>query len=430
MGEYTHLMCDTQQRQHIREANEEALVRYLASGTKEQAQAFGIELEHTIIHTDGSAVSYAETHGIEWILNELTQFYPEITRDRDGDLLGLALADQTVTLEPAGQIELSAGPFTSLAQAYEVFESFHQRLSAIVEPHNMQVSTLGYHPCAQACKLTLIPKKRYQFMNRYFSARGPWGPRMMRGSASTQVSIDYTSEADCARKMRTALRLVPLLALITDNAPFFEGGKRPHQLMRTEIWEGCDPDRCGLVPNAIDTLLSWHSYAQFVLDVPAILTPCCEDEWCYSKEHFGSIYADRVMQQADVEHALSMIFTDVRLKTYLELRPADALPVEYVIAYTALIHGLFSHEASLDALDEAFDGIRASDVMAAKTALMTEGYQAHVYGRPVADLVDLLINLAHDGLSCTDRAFLEPLTTLVEHRTTLAEETLKALRQE
>ena len=412
--------------QPAREENEEAIAAYLASGAKPRAEAFGIELEHTIVRSDGGAVPYTGEHGIEWILGELAGDYPKLTRDEEGDLLGVARASEAVTLEPAAQIELSAGPFTSLAEARATFEAFDERLSAIVEPRGMHVTTFGYHPTARAKELSLIPKKRYKFMNLYFDEIGPWGPRMMRGSASTQVSIDYTSEEDCARKTRTALRIAPLLALVTDNAPFFEGDRRPHPLMRTEIWEGCDPDRCGLVPNAVDVPLTWRRYARFVLDLPAILTPCERGGWCYSERSFGEIYADQPMGHAEVEHALSMVFTDARLKTYLELRPADAMPIPYVIAYAALVRGLFLDESSLEALDEAFEGVGSADVAAAKQALMAEGYEARVYGRKAADLAELLVAVAFEGLREEDRAFLEPLSDLVDRKTTLADEALAA----
>ncbi len=407
--------------QPAREENVEAITSYLAGGSKSRAESFGIELEHTIVRDDGGAVPYVGRHGVEWILRELMRDYPDATFDAEGDLLGVARPGEAVTLEPAAQLELSAGPFDDLGAAQEAFEAFEDRLAAIIGQHGMRVETLGYHPTARAADLALIPKKRYKFMNLYFSEIGLWGPRMMRGSASTQVSIDYTSEADCARKMRAALVAGPLLALMTDNAPRFEGAARPHPLMRTEIWKGCDPDRCGLVPDAVDVPLTWRRYAEFVLDVPAIIRPCEQEEWCYTERTFGEVYADRPMERAEAEHALSMIFTDARLKTYLELRPADAMPVPYVIAYAALVKGLFLGEGSLDALEALFDGVHAADVGAAKRALMAEGYNARVYGRPAAALTDELTEIARGGLSDADAAYLAPIARLVERRETLAD---------
>ena len=116
-----------------------------------------------------------------------------------------------------------------------------------------------------------------------------------------------------------------------------------------------------------------------------------------------------------------MQFPDVRLKTYLEIRPADSMAIPYVIAYAALIKGLFYNEGCLQQLEALFADVDANAFEMAKDALMEHGYDAHVYGMPVADLCDRVINLAESSLNPDDRALLEPLSSLVEQQTTLAD---------
>ena len=409
--------------QPARESNIDAIVAYFESGIKPSGSPgeLGIELEHTIVHDDLSPVPYSGEHGVAWVLEQLRAEYPRATTDLHGDLLGVARPGEAVTIEPAAQLELSAGPFADLASAREAFEAFEQRLERILAPAGEQVLTVGYHPTAAARDLELIPKRRYQFMNLYLGEKDTCGPCMMRGSASTQVSIDYMSTADCLRKLRLAFALVPVLSLVTDNAPRFEGAKRAHKLVRTAIWQHVDNDRCGLVPGVLDPDFDLRRYAAYILDAPAILVPCRKEQWCYSDRTFGDIYAERTMTRAEVEHAVSMFFTDVRLKTYVEIRPADAMPVPYVIAYAALIKGLFYDAASLDALDALFAGVRAADLDAAKADLMRKGYDAEVYGRPAGALCDEVLAIAERGLDEEDRAFLSPLARLIERRTTLAD---------
>lgn len=409
--------------QPARESNIDAIVAYFESGIKPSGSPgeLGIELEHTIVHDDLSPVPYSGEHGVAWVLEQLRAEYPRATTDLHGDLLGVARPGEAVTIEPAAQLELSAGPFADLASAREAFEAFERRLERILKPAGERVLTVGYHPTAAARDLELIPKRRYQFMNLYLGEKDTCGPCMMRGSASTQVSIDYMSTADCLRKLRLAFALVPVLSLVTDNAPRFEGAERAHKLVRTAIWQHVDNDRCGLVPGVLDPDFDLRRYAAYILDAPAILVPCRKEQWCYSDRTFGDIYAERTMTRAEVEHAVSMFFTDVRLKTYVEIRPADAMPVPYVIAYAALIKGLFYDEASLDALDALFAGVRAADLEAAKAELMRKGYGAEVYGRPAGALCDEVLAIAERGLDEGDRAFLSPLARLIEQRTTLAD---------
>ena len=408
--------------QPARQKNIDALVQFFESGIKPRGShgKLGIELEQIIVRDDNSPVSYSEEHGVAWLLSQLSESYPKKTIDDEGDLLGVARRGEAITIEPAAQVELSAGPFDTLSHAYSVFSEYEQLLQDTLSPKGMRVVAQGYHPSATARSLELIPKTRYDFMNRYLGAKDIYGPCMMRGSASTQISIDYTSTDDCLRKMRLAYALVPLLSLICDNSPVFEGAPRSHKLMRTDIWRHTDCDRCGLVPGALDKNFTLERYAEFVLDTPAIVMPN-DGGWAYSEKTFGDIYANRVMTQQEIEHAVSMQFPDVRLKTYLEIRPADSMPIPYVIAYAALIKGLFYSPESLDELDQLFEDVTAESFEAAKDDLMERGYGATVYGKPVAALCDSLMSIARKALSDEDAAFLEPLSQLVQKRTTLAD---------
>ena len=414
---------ETSGGQPARASNIDAIVAYFESGITPAGTAgeLGIELEHTLVHDDMSPVAYSGPYGVEWLLGQLEAEFPRTTRDPEGDLLGVARPGEAVTIEPAAQVELSAGPFASLEDARATFERFERTLDDVLAPHGERALTVGYHPSAKALDLELIPKRRYKFMNLYLGEKGPFGPRMMRGSASTQVSIDYWSTADCLRKLRLAFALVPLFSLVCDNAPVFEGAPRTHELVRTEIWRYCDPDRCGLVPGVMDPGFDLRRYAEYLLDTPAILIPCRKEQWCYSERTFGEIYAERTMTRAEVEHAVSMVFNDVRLKTYIEIRPADAMPVPYVVAYAALIKGLFYHVENLDALDALFEGVDGAAVEAAKDALMAAGYEAEVYGRPAAELVDEVMALARRGLAADEQDYLEPLAQLAAQRVTLAD---------
>lgn len=416
---------DEKSEQQIREQNITAIVDYFESGIKSTASKVGIELEHILVTDECRPVSYSEHQGVKWLLEQLLKDYPEASYDDHGDLLGLSRSCEAITLEPAAQVELSAGPYADLHQAQKTFEAFEQQLADILGPVGKRVLTLGYHPSTKVADLELIPKRRYKFMNLYLSNVSKYGPYMMRGSASTQIAIDYTSVDDCLRKLRLANALVPIISLITDNTPYFEGAPRPHGLMRTEIWQYCDPDRCGLVSGVMDKGFTLRDYAEYVMRTPAILVPCKLHEWCYAEETFEDIYRKKTMGLPEVEHALSMLFNDVRLKTYIEIRPGDAMPLPYVIAYAAFIKGLFYCAENLDFMDELFANVGSADVNEAKGALMASEYDAEVYGRPVADLASDLMAAARCGLNENERALLDPLAHLVNERTTLAQLSLK-----
>ena len=325
-----------------------------------------------------------------------------------------------MTIEPAAQLELSAGPYEFIGEITPDFSAFEREVTALLEPYGKRLCLLGYHPTARVDDLELIPKQRYRYMDAHFASIGPWGRRMMRGTASAQVSIDYFSVEDCLRKLRLTTALAPLFALVCDNTPWFEGEPSPHHMMRTEVWRGCDPTRCGIVPGVMDEGFTLEAYAQYVLGTPAIFIANADGGHSATNKTFGQLAEDAPMDLAAVEHALSLMFNDVRLKQYIEIRAADAMPLPYVVSYAGLVKGLFYSEANLDALDELLQGTAADDVEQAKTQLMAHGYDATVYGQPAAELVDQLFEMADNGLSHSDRMQMMPLKQLARTRKTLA----------
>lgn len=404
----------------IHARNVEAIAEYCTSGIKSECKDIGIELEHTLIHENGDPVSYSGKHGAEWVLSKLADSFPKKSIDDEGNLLGLASDMGTVTLEPASQIELSAGPFENLDMAAQSYLLFEEALRNVVEPEGIKVLGIGYHPTRKAADLNIIPKARYDLMNDYLGSISEFGICMMRGSAATQVAIDYCSLDDCFRKLRLASACVPVFSLICDNSPTFEAQPRKHRLVRTEIWNKCDPARCGIIPGVMEPDFTLEKYAEYLLGVPAIfeITPTGRNA---TDKSFDELFADKVMNERDVEHALSLLFNDVRLKTYIEIRPADAMPARYVISYAALIKGLFYSNASLDILDEAFEGVTNEAIAEAKSALMEKGYDADIYGRPVAHIADKLIKAAESALDDIEKPYLQELGELVDSRKTLAD---------
>ena len=401
----------------------EAIVNFFESGVKkpDDPVRLGVELEHILVGEHMAPVPYSDEHGSRWLLEQFQELLPETTYGEGGALIGVAGPGMALTLEPAAQFELSAGPYEYANEIPTDFERFERKATALLKPYGYRLITLGYHPKAHVDDLELIPKRRYQFMDEHFQAIGPYGRRMMRGSAATQVSIDYSSERDCLRKMRLASGLVPVISLMCDNSPAFEAEKRTHKLVRTKIWRECDPARCNLVPGIMEPNFSFERYATYVLNTPAIFGIDEQGKSFATEKTFAELYEGRDMQRCDVEHVLSLFFNDVRLKTYIEIRPADSMPLPFVTAYAAMLKGLFYDESSLDELDDLLDGVNAEAVEQAKTDLMTSGYDATVYGRPVGEIADKLFEIARNGLSRTESTCLVPLEQMVHSHRTLAD---------
>lgn len=396
------------------------LVDFYKSGIKQDQSALGVELEYTLVKNSGEQVKYDDEFGQKWLMEQLMDEYPTPMCDEVGHLIGIRNKRDSITLEPCGQFELSAGPFKEVEEVRSAFMSFITKVSKLVVPHDMFLHALGYHPSKRAQDLEIIPKVRYALMNEYFLKTSPLGIRMMRATGSTQVSIDYDSERDCLRKLRLAFLCVPIFALLTDNTPYFEGKQRTHHLMRTEVWEDCDKSRCGLVPGVLDSDFSFEKYAKYVLSGPAMFEMYGSEGHVSGRPIF-EIYKDKKMDFEQCANASSHFFNDVRLKNFIEIRPADALPIDHMSAYVALIKGLFYGCGSLDALEDLFGYQSEEFYENAKLALQKDGFDAIVYGMNADVLSKKIIEIAHRGLLPHEQKFLGPLERIADDKMTLAD---------
>lgn len=405
----------------------QALIDFFNEGCKGvgNCKLLGLEVEHFVITGDGTPMAYESMRdlpGVRDLLAYLSRWFPDEQRNERGDLLGLVGEDGSVTLEPAAQLEISAAPKTSVVEIEALYKRFRERAEAFAQPFDVHLENAGYHPNRRADELSLIPKRRYDFMDRYFSSIGSHGMRMMRGSASTQVSLDFADEADAVRKIRVASALAPVLAAIADNTRTYEGRPNHVPIRRLQLWREVDDKRCGTIPGVFERDFGFGAYADWLLRTPPVFVTCpavADPTDNTLREAFdvpaSEAYGDAPMTRADVEHVASMFWPDVRLKQFVEVRPADCLPADCVPGYVALIKGLFYSEASLAAIEEALgvhDGVwplSTSAVSGAISAIQTEGFEADIYGRSLVAWENLLFGLAREALDSDERPYLEPL---------------------
>lgn len=413
--------------------NRERLISFFESGTKKATELgnLGVEVEHFVVAQDGTPISYEPTDanvGIRDVLDHLSAWYPHKTFNSRHDLLGLLGEEGSITLEPAAQLELSAAPYKRIADVKGAYERFRNRVDSFLEARGARIRTGGYHPTRRAQEMTLIPKERYAYMDSYFARIGTHGDRMMRASASTQVSVDYVNEADAVRKMRVAAALAPILAAICDNTRTYEGKDNNMPIRRLTLWREVDGLRCGTIPHIFEEGFGFGAYADWLLGVPPIFVtrPASDDPHGARIRPFfvqpaAEAYSDSPMDDADVEHLISMFWPDVRLKRFVEIRPADCVPQEQVLGYTALIKGIFYSEESLSAVEEELGvdaqtrathgawGITNEDVTNAIAQIQERGLSAEVYGKHILSWERQLFSLAYRALPPNERVYLAPL---------------------
>jgi glutamate--cysteine ligase len=416
----------------LEEENKQRLIQYFKEGCKpSKTNDLGMEIEHFIVRSDTKqAVSFYGKHGISYLLEELSGYYAKQNLLVSKDRLSFSVPDFTITLEPAAQLEISIAPMEHISDIEQTYRQFYEVLLQLITPLGYECAACGYQPASTASELTLIPKQRYEYMNQYFLNFGTGGMQMMTGTASTQISLDFTSETDFRRKIQAAYLLMPYLKLLTDNTPVFEGEKNTMPLRRTEIWNRVDQARTGILPNVFSPQFGFSDYVDYLWNLPLIFLPydigqtvCASylygdrdelDIYTAKKTTKELFFAQR-LQKDSILHILSMAFPDVRVKNYLELRGADSLPLPLALGYAALVKGLLYSESVLDGCADAITALHICEtsVTDAEQALMKLGWEAVIYAKPVRTGIRELLTCAASHLPPAERHYLDAFDAVI-----------------
>lgn len=391
----------------------ERIAEFIKDGEKpENLFKIGVEIEHIIVRNENlHSVTYYEEDGIESILKKLMNkgYKPKYEGEY---LIGLEGVEGTITLEPGGQLEISIRPCSSLQEVEEIYLDFLKKVIPILEEQNQLLMAIGYHPRTSIKDIPFNPKKRYRYMAEYFEAKGIYAHNMMKGTASLQVVIDYRDEEDFIKKFRVANFLSPLFHLITDNAPIFEGKIYEKNSIRSQIWENTDKDRSGVIMDSSEGPFGYKNYAKYILDTPPILI-IKDGEIIGTKDKKAKDLIDiNTATDEEIDHILSMVFPDVRVRRYIEIRMGDALPYPLNLGYVALIKGIFYNDIVLKYLFEMTKGVEEEKVRLAKQSIEEKGFEGRFKCKSVNDFIPILFDLAKKGLDEEEKKYLESLEKL------------------
>ncbi len=345
----------------------EQLVIPMAKGEKPR-EAWRIGTEHEkIVYAlaDHHAPSYDETGGIHDLLMALTQFGWEPIEE-GGKVIALAGPDGNVSLEPAGQLELSGAPLVNLHQTCEETGRHLKQVKEIGDRFGLGYLGLGMWPDKRRDELPIMPKGRYAIMLRHMPRVGSMGLDMMLRTCTIQTNLDYSSEADMAQKFRVSLALQPLATALFANSPFTEGKPNGMLSYRSHIWSDTDPARTGMLPFVFEDGFGYERYVDYMLDVPMYFV-YREGKYIDAAGLSFRDFLDGKLPVlpgekptlSDWNDHLSTAFPEVRLKSFLEMRGADGGPWNKICALPAFWVGLLYDQTALDA---AWDLVKGWDM--------------------------------------------------------------------
>ena len=392
------------------ERMEELLAGHATSGTPRKV---GLELERILADGNGDRIlfsgargSHDDVNGIHAILRRLAADRPELNPVIiDGELMGFSyrhdagaeLVPVAISLEPGAQIEVSAGPAErpiSLLAAIDAFDAAIKQAARELGV-DARFEARGYDTaCTDPITIELIPKDRYAMMDAYLPKHGRYARDMMRCTTSTQVSVDYASEADAVRVARRATVLGPVLAFLFDNAPVFRGKPSPG-MARSLIWREVDPERCGIIPGSLDADFSFRRYTDWIASVHTILFTDRNGRSESAGDRISADYLrDHELSDDELMHLISMVWPTFRFKGYVECREMDALPPRLAVACAAIVSAVLYCDDLEACLPFDMAQVTEQDVWSARTELEQNGWNARPYGIPVSEISRVFISIA------------------------------------
>ena len=384
--------------------NKEELEEFFHSSGKPRPQwRVGTEYEKIgIERRSAKAIPYSGPRGVETILRALAEEYNWRPQEEDGHVMALARGNVQITLEPGGQIELSGEPCESIHCSQAEFTQHIRELLEVAERLDVVFLGLGIQPVSSLPEIEWLPKKRYRIMAPYMQKVGTMGHRMMKQTATVQANIDFSDERDAMAKFRTAMGLSPLITAIFANSPISEGDLNGYKSFRGHIWTKTDKDRCGLLPFAFSSDVSFAHYVEYALDVPMYFiirdgsyvdlsgTPFRRFLDHGHQGHYATI--------EDWDLHLTTLFPEVRIKRYMEIRSADSQPPELMPALPALIKGVLYNSDCLQASWDLVKGWSWDERMELYHDSHRHALAARVRRFSLLDLAKELMQIAWEGL--------------------------------
>jgi glutamate--cysteine ligase len=408
------------------------LIALFADGEKPRERwRIGTEHEKFVYTTDGThrAPSYEETGGIHTLLVGLTKFGWEPVYEGD-KIIALAGPDGNVSLEPAGQLELSGAPLENLHETCAETGRHLRQVKEVGERLGLGFLGVGMWPDKTREELPIMPKGRYAIMLDHMPRVGTMGLDMMLRTCTIQTNLDYGSEADMVKKFRVSLALQPLATALFANSPFLEGKPNGFLSYRSHIWTDTDPHRTGMLPFVFEDGFGYERYADYMLDVPMYFV--FRDGGYVNAAGLSfrdflkgelSVLPGEKPRLGDWSDHLSTAFPEVRLKSFLEMRGADGGPWSTICALPAFWVGLLYDSAALDAAWDEVKHWTIEDHHRIRAEVPRLGLQARgPRGRTLQELGGRILDIAHDGLAARARlnsmgenetGFLDPLREIV-----------------
>ena len=406
--------------------SKDQIINYFISGNKNE-QLIGVENEKFLFKTNSNKrAEYSDLLKIFTIFIDRFDWQPI---KEDNNIIGLKKNGKAITLEPGNQIELSGEKLTNIHEVCAESFEFQDKLNLASKEVNLKTLSVGYDPFSNLDNIPNNPKKRYRVMTKEMPRNGKLSLDMMYLTAGTQINIDYKSEDDFKKKFKVISYLTPLSIGLFSNSAIKENKFSGFLSYRSKVWQ--NTSRGGL-PEIFLNNISFEMYADFILNFPLLFLKK-KNEYLFPE---GKTYSDLIEEgladEKNLELHLSTIFTEVRLKKYIEIRSLDACEWNCHCAGPAFFVGLLY--GNIDEVYQIIKDWNKNEIMNAYFESPKKGLQTEIKGKSFLEWGKIFLDLSKESLlnrnfknknNNDESIFLKNIEQIIKEKKTKAEKTLE-----
>ena len=410
--------------------SKEQIIEYFKSGIK-KTQDFKIGIEHEKFlfnNHDNKRIDYSK---VKEMFSALLEFGWNPILEKE-NIIGLNKGGKNITLEPGNQIELSGDKLNHVHEACAESQDYLFELRQVTKKLDIKIVSAGFDPISKLDEVPNNPKQRYELMTKDMPLGGELSLDMMYRTCGTQLNIDYNSEEDFIKKFKIVNSIVPISIALFANSSIVEKKNSNYLSYRSKVWQ--NTSRGGL-PKLFFEELNFEKYAEFVINFPILFIQekgvyISGRKYTFKDFMEGKIdeIENRLPSESDLTTHLSTIFTENRLKKYIELRSMDTCGWDCLCAGPAFNVGMLYGN-----LDEVYELISSWDkdkIINAYLEAPKKGFNTQLMGKDLLYWASTLLNLSKKGLENRDilnkhgkneTVFLNHLQKVIDNKTTNAD---------
>tara|TARA_Y100000768_G_scaffold382961_1_gene364255 strand:+ start:190 stop:1479 length:1290 start_codon:yes stop_codon:yes gene_type:complete len=408
--------------------NKKKIIDYFISGKKNNKD-FKIGVEHEkFIFKNNKRIDYPK---IKEMFTALMEFGWNPILEKS-NIVGLNKGGKNITLEPGNQIELSGEKLNHLHEACAESQDYLFELRQVTKKLNLSIVSAGFDPISKLDEIPNNPKERYRLMTKDMPLGGGLSLDMMYRTCGTQLNVDYNSEEDFIKKFKIVNSLVPISIALFANSSITERKRNKYLSYRSKVWQ--NTSRGGL-PKIFFEKLNFEKYADFVINFPILFIQEGQNYISGKKYTFKDFMEGKISEinnrlptENDLSIHLSTIFTENRLKKYIEIRSMDTCGWDCLCAGPAFYVGMLY--GNLDETYEIISNWDKDKIINAYLDAPLKGFNTQLMGKDLLYWASTLLSLSKKGLERRDilnrnkkneTLFLNHLQRVIDNKTTNAD---------